>query len=230
MSDSVSFPQYFVTGVGAYDNGENGIEENKIEKKYMRRINGEQPDDRRKEAFPVRQGMELIVTRQIGLAGTASLVRLHEEELLGNYPFQMVERAKGFDRWMSVTEAARAVNHFGSSHVYCIARGGIFNALWEMAEGAGVGLEVDIKKIPVKQETIEICEYFDVNPYYLYSEGSLLIATEQPEALLSMLRDADISACVIGRTTDGNDRLILNGESRRFLDRPKADELWRISG
>lgn len=61
-----------------------------------------------------------------------------------------------------------------------LSQGGIFTALWEMAERAGVGLEVDLKRIPVKQETIELCEYFDINPYNLYSAGALLIGTDRP--------------------------------------------------
>ncbi|MCD8022849.1 MAG: hypothetical protein LUF30_07730 [Lachnospiraceae bacterium] len=97
-----------------------------------------------------------------------------------------------------------------------------------MAEPAGVGLEVDLRKIPVQQETIEICEYFDVNPYYLYSAGALLVGTEQAEALIAHLREIGIPAFVIGRVTDQNDRVIWNGENRRYLDRPKQDELWRM--
>ena len=48
-----------------------------------------------------------------------------------------------------------------------ITEGGVFGAFWEMASGAGVGLEVDLKKIPIRQETVEICNYFGVNPYQI---------------------------------------------------------------
>ena len=96
-----------------------------------------------------------------------------------------------------------------------------------MADQSGVGLEVDLKKIPVRQETIEICEYFDVNPYYLYSAGSLLVGTEHGEALVSHLAAQGIFAAVIGRATGGKDRVIRNGEECRYLDRPKQDEWYR---
>ena len=36
-----------------------------------------------------------------------------------------------------------------------VTEGGIFGALWEMAEASGVGLEIDVKKIPIRQETVE---------------------------------------------------------------------------
>ncbi len=174
-------------------------------------------------------GMELVLVRQIGLAGTAALARAYEHKLRERFPDWLIARAKGFDRWMSITEAARAVNHFGGCTMYRVAQGGIFNALWKITDASGVGLEVDLREIPVYQETIEICEFFDVNPYYLYSEGALLVGTEQAEALIAALADGGIPACVIGRTTDRNDRVIRNGENRRYLDRPQQDELWRLS-
>lgn len=175
----------------------------------------------------LRPGQALVLTKWIGLAGTAALALAHEEELGRRYPFTLIERAKGFARMMSVEGDARAITHFGACAVHDLSQGGVFGALWEMAERAGVGLEVDLKKIPVKQETIELCEYFDINPYGLYSAGSLLAGTERAEELTAELAAAGIPAAVIGRVTGGNDRVIRNGEDVRFLDRPKQDEWYR---
>lgn len=52
-----------------------------------------------------------------------------------------------------------------------LSEGGIFGALWEMADGAGIGLDVALKRIPIQQETVEICEFFGVNPYQMLSTG-----------------------------------------------------------
>lgn len=198
VPDQVNAPQYFVTAVGY--GGQRSV---------------------------VHPGQELVVTRQIALAGTAALARTCEAELYRRFPFWLVDRAKGFDGWMSVVDAAQTAYRLGAAAVYNVAQGGIFNALWEMAERADVGLEAELRAIPVKQETIEICEYFDLNPYYLYSEGCLLIGTEQADNLIAGLGEAGIPASVIGRVTEGNDRIIRNGENRRFLDRPKRDEWWK---
>ncbi|MCC8100904.1 MAG: hypothetical protein LIP11_01105 [Clostridiales bacterium] len=177
----------------------------------------------------LRPGGELVVTRQIALSGTAALARAYENELCGRFPFWLVDQAKDFDRFMSVAETARAAYQFGADTVYDVAQGGIFNALWELAEQAGVGLDVDLRRIPVNQETIEICEYFDLNPYYLYSAGCLLIGTEHAEALVGALHETGVPAAVIGRTTNQNERILWNGENRRFLERPKQDELWKLA-
>ena len=53
-----------------------------------------------------------------------------------------------------------------------VTEGGIYGALWELAEASGVGLEIDLKAIPIRQETVEVCEQFHLNPYQLISSGS----------------------------------------------------------
>ena len=103
-----------------------------------------------------------------------------------------------------------------------------FGALWELGQCSGVGLEIDLKKIPIRQETIEICEFFDLNPYKLLSGGSLLLAAADGNALVHAIRQAGGEAVIIGRTIDSNDRVLINGEERRFLETTQTDELWNM--
>ena len=175
-----------------------------------------------------RPGMDVIVTKWIGLEGTSIIAREKETELLTRYPKALVDEAKGFDRYLSVLpEAATAVKS-GVSAMHDVTEGGIFGALWEMAESAGVGLEIDLKKIPIRQETVEVCEFFDVNPYELISSGSMLMAASDGNGLVRALEAEGIPAVCIGKVTDGNDRVIVSGDERRFLEPPKTDELYRV--
>ena len=95
-------------------------------------------------------------------------------------------------------------------------------------EAGGCGLQVDVKAIPIRQETVEICEFFDVNPYQIMSSGSMLIAAKDGLKVMRALQDAGIPAALIGSMTEGNDRILRNGEEIRYLDRPKPDELYRV--
>ena len=175
-----------------------------------------------------RPGMDVIVTKWIGLEGTSIIAKEKETELLTRYPKALVDEAKGFDRYLSVLpEAATAVKS-GVSAMHDVTEGGIFGALWEMAESAGVGLEIDLKKIPIRQETVEVCEFFDVNPYELISSGSMLMAASDGNGLVRALEAEGIPAVCIGKVMDGNDRVIVSGEERRFLEPPKTDELYRV--
>lgn len=175
-----------------------------------------------------RPGMDVIVTKWIGLEGTSIIAKEKEEELLTHYPRHLVEAAKGFDAYLSVLPEAKIAVESGVSAMHDVTEGGIFGALWEMAESAGVGLDIDLKKIPVRQETVEVCEYFDINPYELIGSGSMLMAASDGNGLVRALETAGISAVCIGKVTDGNDRVLLSGEERRFLEPPKADELYKV--
>ena len=116
----------------------------------------------------------------------------------------------------------------GASALSAMGEGGFLSALWKMAEASEVGLEVDFRKVLIRQETIEVCEIFDLNPYKLQAEGSVLIGIRGGEALVQRLRNEGFMAEIIGQTNSGNDRLLYSGGSARYLERPAADEIYRI--
>ncbi len=108
-----------------------------------------------------------------------------------------------------------------------IGSGGIFGTLWELAEAAGVGLEVDLKKMSIRQETVEVCEYYHLNPYRMTSTGAVLMIAEHGERLIQTLQEEGVRASMLGVTTAGNARVVTSEGERRFLDRPAPDELMR---
>lgn len=172
-------------------------------------------------------GNDIIITKWIGLEGTADLAARNQEELLTRYPAYLVEEAAAFDRYYSILpEAATAVKSGGCT-MHDISEGGVFAALWEMAEGAGVGLTIDMKKLPLRQETVEVCEFCNVNPYELRSGGSLIIASPEGTAVVEALAAEGIPAVIVGRFTDSNERLILNEDEIRYMDRPQRDEIYK---
>lgn len=173
-------------------------------------------------------GDDMIVTKWIGLEGTSIIAKEKEQELLTRYPGQLIETAKNFDKYLSVLPEAATAIKSGVSAMHDVTEGGIFGALWEMAEASGVGLEIDLKKIPVKQETIEVCEFFGINPYELISSGSMLMAATDGNALVRELEKQGIHAVVVGKAVAGNDRVLINEDERRFLEPPKTDELYKV--
>ena len=100
----------------------------------------------------------------------------------------------------------------------------------ENGRGRRNRIQADLRKIPVRQETIEICERFDLNPYRLFSEGALLIGTQNGAELELFCRQKGIPAAVIGKAVKGNDRLLYSGENCRYLERPAEDELTKFPG
>ena len=173
-------------------------------------------------------GMDVVVSKWIGLEGTSILAKEKEDELLTKLPVSMVERAKNYDALLSVLTEGKVGARLSVAAMHDVTEGGIFGALWEIGEASDVGLEIDLKAIPIKQETIEICEFFDVNPYQLISSGSMLMVTADGEELCDALAKEGVPATVIGKVIGGNDRVIIRDEEKRFLEPPKADELYKV--
>lgn len=173
-------------------------------------------------------GMDIIVTKWIGIEGSAILAKEKEQELLSRFSAPFVEKVKKLDRYLSVLPEAKIASAAGVAAMHDVTEGGIFGAFWEMAEASGVGLEIDLKKIPIRQETVEVCEFFGINPYELISSGSMLMASADGNHLVRELEKAGIPAAVVGKATAGNDRILWNEDEKRFLEPPKADELYKV--
>lgn len=177
-------------------------------------------------------GMDVVISKWIGLQGTSQIASLKREELEKRLPPRFVAEAESFKQFVSVVQEAKIAKGAQVCAMHDVSGGGIFRALWELAELAGTGIRVELKRIPVKQETIEICEVFGLNPYELLSGGALLMVTEHGEELVEQLLEAGILATLIGQLTDNKDKVLVtygeDGEELRYLDKPRTDEIDKI--
>lgn len=173
-------------------------------------------------------GQDIVVSKWIGLEGTALLATKYTDSLLTRYPAYLVEEAASFTKYISIQPEAAIAIKAGVGLMHDASEGGILAALWEMAERAGVGLSIDLKKLPIRQETVEVCEHVGANPYELRSSGCLIMTTEDGQGLVRELEAAHIPAGIVGKITDGNKRLILNEDEVRYMDRPQVDEVHRL--
>ncbi|MCD8327184.1 MAG: hypothetical protein LUC90_11045 [Lachnospiraceae bacterium] len=186
-------------------------------------------------AFGIREispGMSIVMSRWIGLQGTARIVCEHESEVAVRLPVRMIRQMMTYAEDLSLAAQTKIAERFNVCEMLEIKDGGIWRALWELAQDRGVGLTVQLWKIPVRQETVEVCEIFGLNPYELLSGGALLMVTNQGEALAEALEEAGIHGTVIGRITDSNDRIVLHhtsqGLKKRYLNRPGIDEIDKL--
>lgn len=204
VSDAVNRPVITVTGIG------------KAKKDAFVSTSGLRPGD------------ELVMTKWAGLEGTAIIAAEKKEKLLETLPGELVDTAAAFSQYLSVVQEASVAAGLGASAMHDVTEGGIFGALWEMGEASNVGITAELMKIPIRQETIEVCEVFDINPYRMMSSGSLLIGCANGNLMVRELEANGISAAVIGRATATNDRVIENTYETRFLEPAGSDELYKI--
>lgn len=168
----------------------------------------------------LKPGYDIVMTKWAGAAGAAEIVRAKRKELETRFTGDFLDRTEEYCKWISCMTDARIAVESGAAAMHNASDGGIFDALWEIAEASATGLQVELKKIPIRQETIEVCEFFDENPYMISSEGVLLIGISDGDSLVQALGREGIPSAVIGKATGDHDRVILNGDERRFLVPP----------
>ena len=169
-------------------------------------------------------GNELVVAGAVALKGTALIAKEKHEILREHfsqgflYDSENMQESYGVGENPEESAAWETAKKAGATALYAMGEGGFLSALWKMA----------FTKVPIRQETIEICEIFDVNPYKLQSEGTILIGVPAGEALVLELRRMGLMAAVIGQTNSGNDRMLYYNGNGRYLERPAKDEIYKV--
>lgn len=172
-------------------------------------------------------GQDLVFVGQAGLAGAAVLAKARRRELsrwFSKIYLDGLEAGWETADWRSWKPEK---NEFGITEQEAVGEGGVLTAVWNLTGAYETGVVFALRKIPVSQATIEICERMDVNPYRLYSEGCLLLTAERGGQLAEYLAERGIPAAVIGRIQSGIAREMIVQEGRGYLERPQPDEILK---
>jgi len=179
-----------------------------------------------------KPGDKLVLTKGVGIEGTAILASDRENVLSKNFGRDLVKRAKNFFEKISVVKDAMiAFKTGGVTAMHDPTEGGVAGALHELADAANAGLKVYEKKTHIPIETRKICNFFGIDPIQLISSGSLLIAVEEGRVtkLIKNLERNGIAASEIGMITNASKMRILvkkNGREVKLV-RPVSDHLWK---
>ena len=182
-------------------------------------------------AAGAKSGDKLILTKSAGIEGTAILASDREEQLKKVFNPAFLDSAKNFYGQISVVKDALTAYRSGGVHaMHDPTEGGILNGIHELADAAGLGVNVFEEKIAVEPETAKICRFYEIDPLQLISSGALLIAAE-PEAapkIIDSLCKEHIYAEVIGEfNPNPNKRILMHkDDSAEMLARPVSDHLW----
>jgi hydrogenase maturation factor len=133
----------------------------------------------------VQKGDLLYMTKGVAIEATSIIARGEKERIIGNFGERFYRRCLAFldDPGISVIrDAKRARTSARVSGMHDPTEGGILAGAYEMARGSGVGLDIDLKKVPVYEETGKLCELFEISPYSSIASGSLLIAVSKEES------------------------------------------------
>ena len=90
--------------------------------------------------------------------------------------------------------------------------GGVYRLAYELSEKTGFGIRIHHEKIPILQESIELAEVKNVNPYLASALGSFAVLTrkEHVEKLLHDAAAAGIKGCLLGELTMEKGKLVVS--------------------
>jgi len=182
-------------------------------------------------------GSSIIMCGYAGMLGTDMLIQKNAElisERFGNY------FSDGFvfgNSEYSVSASAQVVRELRAgeqgpdkpsvAYIHDISCGGVYAALWQLGKYLDCGFVVNNDSIAIKQETIEICEALDKNPYLIDGTGALLIVSNDAEVVLQALQENGIVTKMIGRINKNGERCVAFGEDEmRTLAASVGDEIY----
>lgn len=172
-------------------------------------------------------GAGIVMTKWAGMEAGCILAG-EKEELRDVFPETILMRLRKLGEYLSVRPEAQICAREGADCLVDLSEGGIYAALWRLSVKTRRGLRVDMASIPLLQETIELANYYDIDPYKMRSAGSLLAVTADADALVEALEGSGIPAVKIGELTEDHDKTLINDDEVRYLDLPQTDELHRI--
>lgn len=175
----------------------------------------------------IRPGQDLVVAGYAGLSGTQEIVKHKKKELYQWFSKDYVDRILELEKDAPDPDL-KIWEKFGATELEPAGEGGILKALWDLSGAYMTGIKFSLRRIPVRQETIEICERYDLNPYRLFSVNCLLLTADNGADLVTAMKEQKIHGTVIGKVTQGIGRIIDHGDGIGYLDRPTKDELYKV--
>ena len=148
----------------------------------------------------------IILTKRGALEGTSILANDFSDILSesGFTPEFLKKSQKFIDKISIVKEAEIAVETGSITALHDVTEGGVSTSIEELSSLCGYGFDIDMDKILFYDETLEICSYFNINPFGLIGSGSLIICCRKmiTDKLLFNLNKAGIEAVKIGSVSN----------------------------
>lgn len=185
------------------------------------------PDGIEFSANRARPGDKVLLSGSIGEHGIAILAQREGLE------FETAIRSDSAALHTLVGEMLRATHE-----IRCMrdpTRGGVSSTLNEIAQQSHVGIEVEERSIPVREEVRGACELLGLDPLYVANEGKLIaiVAAEVAEQLRNVMSGHPLGhdAQVIGTVEQDHPGLVTMRTplgTTRIVDMLAGDQLPRI--
>lgn len=183
-----------------------------------------------------RPGDLLLLTKGVPIEGTSILAREFSHRLQG-LPTEVMARARGFLHKPGISvvaEALAAADAGGVTAMHDPTEGGLAGGLWELAQAAGVSLEVDPGAVPILPEGRLLCRHLGLDPLATIASGALLLAVDERQAgtVSRAIEAVGVSVTQIGCVRRGSGVAMRTAAGLQTLPWPDRDAiagLWQAS-
>ena len=177
-----------------------------------------------------RPGDAVLVTKGPAVETTGLFAALFPDRL--DLPEATRRAAESrLDETALVGDARAAADAGGVTAMHDATEGGVHGALLELAESAGVGLELDRDPVPVRPGVFETCEALGIDPWRATTAGTLLLAVapDRVEGVVAALESRGTPVGVAGAVVEG-EGVRIDGERIEPAPDPSWAAYERLSG
>ena len=178
-----------------------------------------------------KPGDKVIVYGNAGQYGASVICRKKRNKLLERFAEPYLKCYEFTEDMADISRVGIEAIKLGASLVHDVSFGGIYRSLYEISELSGYGMDIIHEGIPIKQSTIELCEFFNLNPYMLLGTGGAVIVSS-PDKLPEIeeyLSSTGVDYGVAGELTKDRAMTVRSTvyEMRRSLTMYEIDEIYK---
>ena len=179
-----------------------------------------------------REGDVVLLTKRLAIEGTAIIARERRRRVARILGERRAARARSLLFRPGISVVPEAMAAVGAAPVHAMhdpTEGGFISGVRELSYVTGLGVQIFEEKIPLYEETGEICSAFGIDPLGLIASGSLLIVASPRSAKLiaPAIRRKRIECLEIGRMAGKRPWLVRHGRRRPF-PQARVDEITRV--
>ena len=180
----------------------------------------------------VRPGDSIWFYGEVGCLGAELLAAGKRELLRKHFPESYISEMRYGAGAFRIGEAAACALREGASYLHDVSYGGVYTALYQLAEAAGAGISVRHEGLCIRQSVIELCEVLGINPYLLFGTGGLLMVVPggQEDSWKDRMEKAGFHVSHAGMITAEKARIVrADGfQMERYLNLSDGEAMPRI--
>ncbi len=185
-----------------------------------------------------RPGDVVMCTKGAAIEATGLFGVTFPDQLAQRIGGDLAQKAQDLFYQMSVVRDAMAaasygVRAHGVTAMHDATECGVLGGVFEIAQASQVGVRLDARAVPVREETAALCSYLGIDPLAAISEGTLLLTArpEHADGVRQALAAEGIPAQPIGEILPAERGMIrTTATGDQELQHPGVDPFWAAYG